>query len=268
MASGTAVKEVTEIILAGAGELLGEDSPYERGRRALQREFSQVIVAAKELTKVDSQDDAEKASQFGRLLQVGQKETEAYFKSIKLQIDAIKAPVLAAEKVDVLAIEIEKKRIGILLTTYNEKVERERQEEERKAREAYEAQQKKEREEQERIAREEQLARAIEAEEAGDLEQANAVLEEEVVVPEPVSAPVVIQAASPAKVAGTVGSTKYGAKVTNLMELVKAVAAGKAPIQALEANLTFIGQQARSFKEGFNLPGCELTKEKATSFRA
>lgn len=268
MASGTAVKEVTEIILAGAGELLGEDSPYERGRRALQREFSQVIVAAKELVKVDSQDDAEKAAQFGRLLQVGQKETESFFKSIKVQIDAIKSPVLAAEKQDIGAIEGEKKRIGVMLTTYNEKVERERQAEERKAREAYEAQLKAEREEQERIAREEQLARAIAAEEDGDLEQANAVLEEEIVVPEPTSAPVVIQAAAPAKIAGSVGSTKYSAKVTSLMTLVKAVAEGRAPIQALSANESFINQQARSFKEGFSLPGCELVKEKATSFRS
>ena len=132
-----------------------------------------------------------------------------------------------------------------------------------KQRQEREAAERAAREEAERVAREEQLARAIELEASGELEQATAVLEEPLA-----PMPVVVQAAAPVHVAGKVSKTVYGAKVTDLMALVKAVAEGKAPIQALLADQSFLNKQATAFKEGFSYPGVELTKTESTHFRS
>jgi hypothetical protein len=57
--------------------------------------------------------------------------------------------------------------------------------------------------------------------------------------------------------------------VENLMSLVQAVAAGKAPVEALQANTTFLGQQARAFKKAGELyPGVTVIAESALSVRA
>ena len=242
----------TEIIVPTHAEILGPDSPYQQGQRALRKEHMQVVAAAKELTVVDSPEDAEKATQFGRLLQAGKQEVEKFYKEIKLKIDAIKKPVLEDEKKDVGALDAEKSRLGSLTLVYNRKVEAERREADRIAREAAE-----------KAAQDEQLARAIELEESGDLEQAAALLDEPVQ-----AAPVFTQAAAPVRMTGQVAKKTYSAKVTNLMDLVKAVAEGKAPLQALTANESFLNQQARSFREGFAMPGCELQTSENVHFRS
>lgn len=45
----------------------------------------------------------------------------------------------------------------------------------------------------------------------------------------------------------------------DLMALVKAVAAGKAPLQAVAANLTYLRQRARADKTAFAIPGAKAT---------
>ena len=47
----------------------------------------------------------------------------------------------------------------------------------------------------------------------------------------------------------------WAAEVTDLMQLVRAVAAGTVPINALMANMVFLGQQARSLKQAMRYPG-------------
>ena len=54
---------------------------------------------------------------------------------------------------------------------------------------------------------------------------------------------------APTKPAGLGTRTNYIAEVDDLMLLVIAVAAGGAPLECLQANTTFIGQQARAFKK-------------------
>lgn len=256
------------IVLTGAAEILGPASEYERQRIVLRNEYKPILAASAELTKVESAEDAERAVEFGRLLQNGTKEMERYFKDIKLQIDAIKKPVLDAEKADMGPLDVEKRRLGVLLTAYREKVERERQEAERKAREAYEAEQKIERERLEKEAREQQLQRALDAEKEGDISHAEAILDEPTVIEEPLAPPPsVMQASAPTRFAGSTGKTTYSAKVTDFRALVKAVAEGKAPLEALQANESFINAQARAYKEGFNIPGCSLDRSTGTSFR-
>ena len=51
------------------------------------------------------------------------------------------------------------------------------------------------------------------------------------------------------KGAGIRGRTTYAAHVEDLRALVKAVAEGKAPIEAIQADTKFLNAQARAFKK-------------------
>jgi hypothetical protein len=257
------------IVLKVPAEILGPGSEYERQRLALKHQYDGVLTSAKKLTVVDSVESAEQANDFGRLLQVGTKEAEGFFKPIKQQIDGFKAPVLQHEKEFAGVLDAEKRRLGGLLTTWNQKVAEEAEKE-----------RKRQQEEAERQAREEALARAVELEEEIGTEAAAEILEQPVYVPQ-----VVTQVAAPPKMSGQVGTATYGAKVTgweekmtekplthpgwaNFKLLVKAVAEGRAPIQALQPNEQFLNAQGKSYREGFSMPGCEYTKKTGTHFRA
>lgn len=151
--------------------------------------------------------------------------------------DAHKEALARKRKVDAPLIEAE----GILkprIATYLREEERKRQEEEmrlqKEARDREEA---------------EQLAKADILHEIGEVEAANQVLKEEIYVP-----PIVLPSAAP-KVAGISMRETWSAQVVDLMTLVKAVAAGTAPIQCLSADTVFLGQQARSMKGALNYPG-------------
>lgn len=74
---------------------------------------------------------------------------------------------------------------------------------------------------------------------------------------------------APAKVAGISGRVTYSAEVTDLVELVKAVAAGQAPIECLQAETKFLGAQARAFKKAGQLyPGVVAKEERGIAARA
>lgn len=74
--------------------------------------------------------------------------------------------------------------------------------------------------------------------------------------------PVVVPKATPKLAGGPVYQTRWKHQVVNLMDLVKAVASGRAPINALQANDVFLGQQARSLKEHMNIPGVRAYAER------
>lgn len=76
-------------------------------------------------------------------------------------------------------------------------------------------------------------------------------------------------AEAPAKVSGISGRMTFSADVANLMELVKAVAEGKAPIEAIQADMKFLNAQARAFKNPGQLyPGVITMVERSISARA
>lgn len=73
----------------------------------------------------------------------------------------------------------------------------------------------------------------------------------------------------PTKVAGISGRVAYSAEVVDLMELVRAVAAGQAPVECLQADTKFLNAQARAFKRAGSLyPGVEARVERTISARA
>lgn len=274
----------TAITLPKAGEIVGPGTPFDVKRSAMRTEYGRIIVNSAELKEITTPEDAEKATQFGRLLQAGKSESEKFFKTFKQAMDELKKPILEAERADVGALDTEKARLGSMLTKYNQECEKKRQEEERVAREAAEKEAAAAREIAEKEARDAQIQQAIELEASGQLEAAAEVLEQPVYV-EQVFTPVVAQSAAVYKPAGTVGRTNYTAGVedwedkmmdkpdfhkgwANFRILVKAVAEGKAPLRALLPNDAFIAAKGRNEKEGFSLPGCKVSKTSSTNFRS
>lgn len=247
---GTATVE-RAIVLKVPAEILGPGSEYDKRRLALKGEYAQIILEAQTITIVDSPEALEKANNLGRILQAGSKDAETFFKPIKQQIDGFKAPVLAHEKEFANPLDAEKRRLGVLITTWNEKCAREKEERDRLAREEAEKQ-----------AREEQLQRAIELESSGEAEAAEAVLDE------PIFAPAVTRSEAPVRMTGQVGKTAYKCLVTDVKALLKAVAEGKAPMQCFMLDQGWLDRKAGLDKEGFDLPGCKLDKTSSVHFRS
>lgn len=245
---GTAVVKTDGIELAKVVEVLKPGGEYETGRLALKREFEHAVLEAAKVTSITTHEEAEHATILGRILQDGSKRTEAFFKGFKQQVDAIKAPLLAAEKIDIQPLESGKQRIGAFHTLYIQEESRKRAEADRIARE-----------EATRIAQEEAIQRAIELEEMGETEAAETVLSEPIQVH--------VQSSAPPKLEGSYGRTNYSATVSDLMTLVKAVAAGVVPLAAIEANMVYLNTRARSDRKGFSIPGVKLNEENTTNFR-
>lgn len=127
-------------------------------------------------------------------------------------------------------------------------------------------------------------AQAAQAAESGDAdkavalqEQANAI-ETQAVQAEMAAESTAIVAATvtaapiaqlPVRTAGTSVRTNYSAQVDDLMELVKSVAEGKAPLEAIMANDKFLNAQAKAFKKAGPLyPGVTARADRSMSARA
>ncbi len=118
--------------------------------------------------------------------------------------------------------------------------------------------------EQERIRRAEQARLEEEARKAAEeaaLAQAVALemnghkAAAEAVIAAPVVAPAVYVPKTTPTGFGNATRRTWGAEVTDLLALVKAVAAGTVPIQAIDANSVFLNQQARALKAALSYPG-------------
>lgn len=118
------------------------------------------------------------------------------------------------------------------------------------------------REEAARIERERIAAEAEKAREAGRAEEANAMAQvAEMVIAPPVAVPV-------QKTAGISTRSNWTAEVVDLMELVKAVAAGTQPLSLLQADTTKLTQMAKALKGELNIPGVRAVENKIISARA
>ena len=107
-----------------------------------------------------------------------------------------------------------------------------------------------------RKEREKLQQRARKAEASGKVEKAEQLQEAAVTV----VAPVINRA--PQKIAGIGFRENWYAECTDLMALVKAIAAGQAPLSLVMANDKVLGSQARSLKEHFVAPGVRVWSDK------
>ena len=105
----------------------------------------------------------------------------------------------------------------------------------------------------------ERLAEAKLLEDIGDTDAAAALVETPVEVTAPVPA-------AP-KSHGISSSKRWSANVTDLMALVKAVAAGEAPLRYLKADQVRLNGIAADEKERFSVPGVEAVSKTVVSSR-
>jgi hypothetical protein len=105
-----------------------------------------------------------------------------------------------------------------------------------------------------RMAEEAALARAVALEASGNKKEAEAVMEAPVVAD-----PVYVENVTPTGF-GQFTRKTWSAEVVDIMALVKAVANGKAPIKAIEPNMTVLNQMARSMKETFAVEGARAVE--------
>jgi galactokinase len=232
-------------------EILGPESPFVVARSERRKEWLPIVESAKTLEITDAE-SKETAVGYGRLLQASQKELEKLFTDTKQLVDALKKPVLEAEKADLGAIKTAKDALGAIVQKYNAEQDRLHREALRKAQE-----------EARKAAEEQRLAEAIAAEAAGEKEEAEQILNERPMM----AAPVIVQKSN-AKLAGEVGKTTYSIRVTSLEKLVKAVAAGTVPLFAIKADESWIGKQANAYREGLSYPGVEVDSSTKTHFRS
>lgn len=132
---------------------------------------------------------------------------------------------------------------------------------------AYRAEQERKAEEERRrledIARkqeeERRLAEAQELQDAGELEAA------EVVISEPIAPPPVKIAPPTPKVAGVQFRESWQFEVSNLLQLVKHVAAHPEDLNLLQANTTAIRQMVQARKSACQIPGVRVWSEKSVA---
>lgn len=241
-ASGTPVQDLDNI-----GEEILADFGAEYGEKAL--------VLQKELALEKITDDPT----YRRIARAGL-DAAANIKSIEAYLNPLKERRYAAWKrvTTVIAektapFEAVKKKAGQLVAKYQYE-----QEQARLAAEAIERAGKMEEEARMRAQEAEQLAKE------GRVEEGLALLDSPTVT----SAPVVSSIGAPKVKGVSAAAEKYKATVTNMVDLVKAVAEGKVPILALEPNEKFLRQQANSMKQLLNYPGVKVERDFSSSFRA
>lgn len=105
-------------------------------------------------------------------------------------------------------------------------------------------------------AEDEALALAAELEKAGLKDEAAEVVEK----PAPVQ--VAIAPKTTPKIGGFSYRSVWSAEVVSLSALVQAVAEGKAPIQAIQADMGFLNKQATAFKTALDYPGVKVVEKK------
>ena len=156
----------------------------------------------------------------------------AHKTAVKAQKDA-EAPLVEAEII-----------IKPGISRYMAELDRKRREEEDR-----------QRKEAEKIAQDQALADAIEAEDAGaSKEEVDAIVEAPRYVPPPVTLP-------PPKLEGVSIRKIVKFEVVDMKALVKAIAAGQVPVEAVLPNNVVIGAQARSLKMALRWPGIRVYEE-------
>jgi len=135
--------------------------------------------------------------------------------------------------------------LNTIMVKWTEEQEANRREEERRLQEGAR-----------KRAEEEALRQALEAEAAGEKEEAEAIIQEPVYVP-----PIRVMSEVPKSKESHIRET-WSAEGFDLMATVKAIAEGKAPLQAIEYDMTFLNGQARSYKQSLNIPGVRAVSRK------
>lgn len=178
---------------------------------------------------------------------------EAHYSKIKVPLNALKATVLSMEKADLQKVTACETTIARILTAY-----RDRQEQERVMREALARQAATDAAEVVKRSQVQTLEAAADA--AGNPAAAAALRRQaEAVAMMPILPAVVPQEPAIPAVTGLHYRETWTATVTDLKALVAAVAKGIVPLSAVQANLSWLHQQAASLRQDLRYPGVVAT---------
>lgn len=203
----------------------------------IETSINPVIAHAKELKVIDNESYLIAADILKEIVSARGKVAQAFDDLIKdayshhrkliARKNHYDAPLLSAE------VKLKAARIAFI-----QEQERKRREEELRLQEITRKQEE-----------ERRLDEAVALENAGMQEEAQRVIDEPqhqiaIVLPPPVP-----------RVEGISHRDNWSAEVTDVMALIKAVAAGEAPILAITPNMKFLNEQARSYKNLLKIPG-------------
>jgi hypothetical protein len=160
-------------------------------------------------------------------------------------LDESKAKIIAFFATPLQKLNDAKNYLNTIMVKFTEEQETKRREEERRLQE-----------EARKRAEEEALRQALEAEAAGEKEEAEQIIQEPVYVP-----PIRIVSEVPKSKESHIRET-WSAELISLEELVHGIANGIAPLLAVKADMVFLNEQARAYKQSLKIPGIRAISRK------
>ncbi len=160
-------------------------------------------------------------------------------------LDTAKSKIILFFSGPLEKLEKAKAYLNTIMVSFTEEQEARRREEERRLQD-----------EARKRAEEEALQQALEAEAAGEKEEAEQIMAEPVYIP-----PIKVASEIPKSKESHVRET-WSAELVNLEELVHGIANGIAPLQAVQADMTFLNAQARSYKQTLKISGVRAVSRK------
>jgi hypothetical protein len=212
-----------------------------------------VLQQAVAIEKIENEGQFQQVATAGLEAAANIKALEAYINPIKERAYAKWKRITTVLSAKIGPFEKVKEKSGQLIGVYQYEIKQQRLREENAERLRQAAE-----DEKTRAAQAEQLAKE------GRIEDGVALLESPVVNVAPVMATTQVP-----KAQGVTDSGEgiFSAEVTDLLALVKAVAAGTVPIKAVEANMKFLNAQAKSMEQLLAYPGVKVNRTFKSQFR-
>lgn len=202
-----------------------------------------------DVVNIESLETYEFASNELKLIKQRYNDIETQQKKLTKPLHDLKSEWIAFFKPALTALKYAEDTIKGKMITYDSEIER-------KANEAAAIA-----DEKARKAREKLEARAEKASEKGQTEKADNLIEQSLSVHTPVALH------HKPKVTGVSTTTTWYAEITDKMTLIKAVAAGHAPMAFLDVNMKVLNAQAKALKSEMIIPGVKATSKKGISSR-
>lgn len=215
----------------------------------INRKTVEAVQFAKSMV-ISTNEEYVQATEFVKGLKKLEKEIKDTFSEPKDLAFKAHRSIVAAESKHLEPIQEATRILNPKVAGYLEEQDRKRREEEKRLQD-----EARKREEDER------LATALQAEKEGQKQEAEAILS----VPTPV--PAVVLPKSTPKVDGTSMSYRYSAQVTDIMALIKFVAANPRYVSFLQANTVALNREAVNHKEALQLPGVQLVRTPVMAYR-
>ena len=222
--------------------------------KELESDRGSLVVRAREL-RITNQATFDEGCELQKVAATLEKKIEAHYEPMRVAARAALDTILDSKKRDLTPVLEVKQLMSRATATFQVEQERIRQEKQRR-----------DQEEADRLAEEQRKRDLAEAKKEGATKkELEAIKTAPLVVSTPAVEPTYEKPAGVSKPIEDWSAEVQGDK--GLMELAKAVVAGKQPVIAIQPNQKYLDQQARSLKGLLNIPGVKAKVEYRTSTR-